>query len=164
MPTARTIQKWTSPVYSCFGNVTIKMLEGRKYQFFPCLSTPCTYGTQRGVRRYLDTGDAKSTKSLIDHIEKCRPGLLAGIIAGSTEPPNINTGMKDGTITAAFRRASAKETYSSRPYSKVESKIQHVLWCAEDSWPYSIVADRGFNCLMKTGRTGSYIPSVSTLS
>ena len=37
-------------------------------------------------------------------------------------------------------------------------------WVSESLCPYSIVEDRGFKSLMKTGRPVSYIPSPSTIS
>ena len=37
-------------------------------------------------------------------------------------------------------------------------------WVSESLRPYSIVEDRGFKSLMKTGRLASYIPSPSTIS
>lgn len=37
-------------------------------------------------------------------------------------------------------------------------------WVAESNRPLIIVADRGFNALMKTGRPHFYIPSPSTVA
>lgn len=37
-------------------------------------------------------------------------------------------------------------------------------WVSESLRPFSIVEDRGFQCLMKTGRPAYYIPSRWTVS
>ena len=37
-------------------------------------------------------------------------------------------------------------------------------WVAENMRPFSIVKDRGFQSLMKTGHPGYYIPSPDTVS
>jgi hypothetical protein len=39
-----------------------------------------------------------------------------------------------------------------------------VRWVAENKRPFSIVNDRGFRKLMKTGRPDYHIPSAETLS
>ena len=39
-----------------------------------------------------------------------------------------------------------------------------VRWVAESMRPFSVVEDRGFRSLMKTGRPEYYLPSCSTVS
>jgi hypothetical protein len=39
-----------------------------------------------------------------------------------------------------------------------------VRWVAESARPFKVVADRGFQSLMKTGRPSYYIPSPSQVS
>lgn len=39
-----------------------------------------------------------------------------------------------------------------------------VRWVSESMRPFSIVEDRGFQCLMKTGRPEYCLPSASTVS
>jgi hypothetical protein len=39
-----------------------------------------------------------------------------------------------------------------------------VRWVCEDLRPFQIVKDRGFRCLMKTGRPEIYIPSPEMIS
>jgi hypothetical protein len=39
-----------------------------------------------------------------------------------------------------------------------------VRWVSESLRPFSIVKDRGFLCLMKTGRPEYYLPLPSTVS
>lgn len=43
-------------------------------------------------------------------------------------------------------------------------RAELVRWVAENLRPFSVVEDRGFKCLMKTGRPEYYLPSVATLS
>ncbi|TFY61175.1 hypothetical protein EVG20_g7153 [Dentipellis fragilis] len=73
--------------------------------------------------------------------------------------------LRDGSITAAFERSKkGKVTYSHRQHTKAETKAEIIRWVSESLRPFNIVSDRGFNCLMKTGRPGYYIPSPSTVS
>lgn len=44
------------------------------------------------------------------------------------------------------------------------SSAETVCWVTESMRPISIVKDRGYNSLMKTGRPHHYIPSPSTVS
>jgi len=46
----------------------------------------------------------------------------------------------------------------------IKARTEIVRWVSENLQPFKIVTDRGFNCLMKTGRPGHYIPSASTVS
>ena len=43
-------------------------------------------------------------------------------------------------------------------------RTEIVRWCAENARPFSIVNDRGFLKLMKTGRPGYWVPSPSTVA
>jgi hypothetical protein len=43
-------------------------------------------------------------------------------------------------------------------------RAEIVRWVAENMRPFSVVNDRGFQNLMKTGRPGYYIPSPGTVS
>lgn len=43
-------------------------------------------------------------------------------------------------------------------------RAEIVRWVSESMRPFNIVNDRGFQCLMKTGRPGYHIPSVSTVA
>ena len=69
------------------------------------------------------------------------------------------------SITAAFeRKGKGKVKYSYRQHTKTESMAEIVRWVSESMRPFDIVEDRGFLCLMKTGRPEYYIPSQSTVS
>jgi hypothetical protein len=72
---------------------------------------------------------------------------------------------RSGSIDAAFeRKGKGKVTYSNRQHTKTDSRTEIVRWVTENMRPFSIVADRGFNCLMKTGRPHYHIPSPMTVS
>lgn len=43
-------------------------------------------------------------------------------------------------------------------------RAEIVRWVAESKRPFTIVKDRGFQSLMKTGRPDYYIPSAETVS
>jgi hypothetical protein len=47
---------------------------------------------------------------------------------------------------------------------KTIASAEFVRWVTENNRPFQIVNDRGFRCLMKTGRPEYYIPSADTLS
>jgi hypothetical protein len=69
------------------------------------------------------------------------------------------------SITAAFERTGkGKVKFSHRQHTKTESRAEIVRWIAESKRPFSIVSDRGFQSLMKTGRPEYYIPSPVTVS
>ena len=44
------------------------------------------------------------------------------------------------------------------------SSAEIVRWVSENARPFSIVSDRGFKSLMKTGRPEYYLPSPSTVA
>ena len=69
------------------------------------------------------------------------------------------------SITAAFeQKGKGKVNYSHRQHTKTEARAEIVRWVAESKRPFEIVADRGFQSLMKTGRPEYYIPSPTTVS
>ena len=42
--------------------------------------------------------------------------------------------------------------------------VELVRWVTESKRPFNIVADQGFNSLMKTGRPGYYLPHPTTVA
>ena len=68
-------------------------------------------------------------------------------------------------IMAAFEwNGKGKVKYSHRQHTKTEARAEIVRWVTESKWPFKIVADHGFQSLMKTGRPKYYIPSPTTVS
>ena len=69
-----------------------------------------------------------------------------------------------GTITAHFERKAGKVTYSNRPLTRAETRMEIVKWVCESTRPFNIVRDPGFLLLMKTSRPNFYVPSPSTVA
>ena len=96
---------------------------------FECAATHCLgRGNGRIVRRYLDTGDAKSTSNLRKHAKICW-GEEAVAAADDTKDVHAarealgKLGSVDGSITAAFERvAKSKVTYSHRQHTTAEAR------------------------------------------
>jgi hypothetical protein len=127
----------------------------------------------RLVNRYLDTGDAKSTGNLRKHAKFCfgeevlRDADAIKDLGKTRKLLGKNPSqLKDGSLSAILESAgkTKKVTYSHTQHTKTETKAEIVRWVAESMRPFSMVADRGFLSLMKTGRPGMYIPSPSTVS
>ncbi|KAF8957055.1 hypothetical protein BDZ97DRAFT_1954953 [Flammula alnicola] len=154
----RLQKDWRSPIYAFFNpEVTINDVEGRRVHDFTCNAKHCKGKGKntRLVRRYLDTGDSKSTSSLHRHAKIC---WGEENVAKADEAKDVGIAraalkgaeLRDGSITAIFERTGkGKVTYSHRPHTRVETRI---------------VDDKGFNALMKTGRPGYYIPSRHTVA
>ncbi|KAL1684626.1 hypothetical protein GGG16DRAFT_67949 [Schizophyllum commune] len=146
----RLLPKWTSPVYAFYEPVPeIEYVEqkggGTRTAFtFVCYNKGCS----KRVRRYLDTSDKMSTSNLLNHALSCwgKPAVDAAKGAGSAKDArkSVATPLKrDGDIKLAFeRKGQGKITYSTRQYTKTETRYR----------------------LMKTGRPEQYIPSRSTVS
>jgi hypothetical protein len=49
----------------------IECIDGRRVHFFVCAASHCKGRNGRDVRRFLDTGDAKSTSGLRRHARMC---------------------------------------------------------------------------------------------
>ena len=75
---------------------------------------------------------------------------------GSLDPQSITTTFK--------RNGKGKVTYSHRQHTKTESKAEIVQWVCESMRPFKIIKDHEFQCLMKTGQPGYYIPLQTTVS
>jgi hypothetical protein len=82
----------------------------------------------RGVRRFLDKGDAKSTSNMRKHAKKCWGD---DVVASADKASNANdvrrTTVKGHldpqSITAAFeRKGKGKVTYSHRQHTKTEAR------------------------------------------
>ena len=65
------LKAWTSSIYTIFHPLPcIETIEGRCVHVFECAALHCK-GSTRGVRRFLDTGDSKSTGALHTHTKHC---------------------------------------------------------------------------------------------
>lgn len=105
----------------------VEYTNGRKAHVFECAAKSCRCRS-RSVRRFLDTGDAKSTGNLRRHAKVCW-GEETVAAADNTRDVTTarealgNTKSVDGSITAVFQRAAkGKVTYSHRQHTKVEAR------------------------------------------
>ncbi|TFK82778.1 hypothetical protein K466DRAFT_578026 [Polyporus arcularius HHB13444] len=160
------MSQWNSPIYAFFeARPTIEYVEGRRTHVFKCLVRGCG----QKIRRYLDSKDRSSTGNLRRHARSC---WGEETVDKACEAVNIEEArahvvgslLRNGTITASFKRKTGKVTYSHRPHTKAETRTEIVRWVAESLRPFKIVRDRRFLTLMKTGRPWYYIPSPSTVS
>ncbi|KAJ8582888.1 hypothetical protein M405DRAFT_749564, partial [Rhizopogon salebrosus TDB-379] len=146
----RLKRDWTSPVYAFYHpNPDIEYVNSRRCHVFKCAAKGC----KQRICRFLDTGDAKSTGNLRKHVKVCwgEHALEAACEtknATEAQAVVIQSILETGSIKTSFeRKGKGKVTYSH-----------------ENSRPFEIVKDRGFQCLMKTGRPEHYIPSPATVS
>ena len=159
---------------------SIEYIKERRVHVFECAATRCM-GKGNGwmVRRYLDTGDAKSTSNLRKHAKIC---WGEDTVAAADNTRDVRAAREalgkmklvDGSITAAFERAAkGKITYSHRQHTTTEARYvspplnnpllpqicslsaEIVRWITENKRPFQIVNDRAFQSLMKTGRPGN---------
>lgn len=181
--------EWSSPIYVFFKTKpSIEYIDDRKAHIFECASGRCKARNGRAVRRYQDKGDKNSTSNLRKHAKVCW-GSDAVAAADATRDVEaaraalIRSGVRDGNITAEFERiGKGKISFSTIQHTRTETRfvsinlpinlpltpnknsVQIVKWIAENKRPFSIVKDRGFVSLMKTGRPDYHLPSPDTVS
>jgi hypothetical protein len=167
----------------------IEYVDQRRVHVFECAASHCKGKHGRDVRRFLDTGDARSTSGLRRHAKMCW-GDEAVSAADNTRDLDgaravlAKSGLKrNGSITQAFERiGKEKVSYSHRQHTYTETRyvylhslgsvnptlmaprIEIVRWVAENKRPFAIVKDRGFKDLMKTGRPEYRLPSPATVA
>ncbi len=187
----RLSKEWLSPIYAFFEPMpSIVVVDGRRVHEFRCTAGFCKGRgkNSRIVRRYLDTSDRNSTGNLRKHARICWGDE---VLQGAQACANLDSAreglrnakkQRDGSLTAAFEwKGKGKLTFSHRPHTKAETRfvtIHHglmtyltiairaelVRWVSENMRPFSIVSDRAFQSLMKTGRPSYYIPAACTVS
>lgn len=107
----------------------IEYVDNRRVHIFECAASHCKGKHGRDVRRFLDTGDAKSTGNLRRHAKACW-GDDAVSAADNTNNLDAartilaKSGLKrDGSITSAFERiGKEKVSYSHRQYTYTETR------------------------------------------
>jgi hypothetical protein len=107
----------------------IEHIGGRRVHVFECMASHCKGKHGRDVRRFLDTGDAKSTSGLRRHAKMCW-GDEAVEAADQTKDLNgarvalAKVGAKrSGSITEAFARIGVgKVTFSNHQYTYTETR------------------------------------------
>jgi hypothetical protein len=125
----RLSKDWTSPIYVFFRKEPrVEYIKGRRVHVFECAAGRCRGKNGRDVRRFLDTGDAKSTSGLRRHAKNCW-GDDAVVAADGTQDLEgarlvlAKTKLRDGSITAQFERiGKEKITYSHRQHTNSEAR------------------------------------------
>ena len=128
--TERLSKEWNSPVYAFFKPTpSVVYINDRRVHVFECSATRCMgKGNGRMVRRYLDTGDAKSTSNLRKHAKIC---WGEDVMAEADKTKDVHAAREvvskmksaNGSITDAFERvAKGKVTYSHRQHTTTEAR------------------------------------------
>ncbi|TFY67078.1 hypothetical protein EVJ58_g1873 [Rhodofomes roseus] len=164
---ARVSKEWSAPVYAFYKpEVTIKIDDdGKRAHLFHCANRGCKII----IKRWLDKQDRNSTSNLRKHTKKCfgEEALASADAIGSAAKARdgVKAYMRSGDLTVAFARTGkGPVTYSVRQHTKNETRAEIVRWVAESLRPFSIVEDRAFQALMKTGRPEYYLPSRWTVA
>jgi hypothetical protein len=126
----RLSKEWNSPVYVFFEPTpSIVYIKDRRVHEFECAATRCMgKGNGRVVRRYLDTGDTKSTSNLRKHAKICwgEDAVAAADNTRSVQAAREVLGkMKSGnsSITDAFEQAAkGTVTYSHHQHTTTEAR------------------------------------------
>ena len=128
--TERLSKEWNSPVYAFFKPTpSVVYINDRRVHVLECSATRCMgKGNGRMVRRYLDTGDAKSTSNLRKHAKIC---WGEDVMAEADKTKDVHAAREavskmksaNGSITDAFERvAKGKVTYSHRQHTTTEAR------------------------------------------
>jgi len=154
-----------APIYAFFRPVPdIEYVEGHHSHVFQCAAKSCKQKL-RGVRRFLDTSDTKSTSNMHKHARKC---WTAEVVVSADKAKHVDEvcatpvkGILDlhSIMTAFERKGEDKVTFLHWQHMKTESRAEIVRWVSESKRPFYIVSNCGFQSLMKTGRPECYIPS-----
>ncbi|KAF8326248.1 hypothetical protein F5887DRAFT_900191, partial [Amanita rubescens] len=162
----RMQKKWKSVVYAFYHpDPDITYTGRRRVHEFRCMNKGCKYK----CRRFLDT-DPTSTGNMIKHVKSCWGEGPWGAASEYGNIPDarkhvVKPFLRQGTITAMFQRiGKGKLTFSTIQLTPTQTRAAIVRWVSESVRPFKIVADRGFQFLMKTGRPEYYIPSPTTVS
>lgn len=126
----RISKDWNSPIYIFFQpDAEIEYVNGRRVHVFECAAVRCMgKGNGRKVRRYLDTGDAKSTSNLRKHAKICWGEDAVEAADSTRDLKSAREALRkmktpNGSITEAFQRAAtAKVSYSHRQHTTTEAR------------------------------------------
>ena len=124
----RLTKDWAAPIYAFFRTVpSVEYDEGRRLHIFQCAAQVCKHKT-RGVRRFLDKGDAKSTGNLRKHAKRCWGEEIVAAAdkaknASEVRQTTIKGRLNLESITAAFERTGkGKVSYSHWQHTTTESR------------------------------------------
>lgn len=107
----------------------IEYIDSRRVHVFECTASHCRGKHGRDVRRFLDTGDAKSTSGLRQHARMCWGDEAVDAAAKTKDLDGARTafaksGLKrNGSITAVFERICKEMvSYSHRQHTYTETR------------------------------------------
>ncbi|KAL6303945.1 hypothetical protein BKA93DRAFT_706033, partial [Sparassis latifolia] len=156
LPSMRTgeMQKdWTATAYAFYKpEVTIETDKvGVRGHVFCCANRGCK------------DEDRTSTGNMHRHIRKCwsEEALAAAdeMNMAADVHPSVEKFRWSEDITTAFeRKGKGKVTYSACQHTRTETRAEIVHWVSESLRPFTIVEDRAYQSLMKTGRPEYWIP------
>jgi hypothetical protein len=129
----------------------IEYVDKRRVHVFVCAASHCKGKHGRDVRRFLDTGDARSTSSLRRHAKMCW-GEEAVSAADKTRDLDgartvlAKSGLKrNGSITDAFERIGKETvTYSHRQHSYTETRYATYLGMMSSDGPAELKSFDGW--------------------
>jgi hypothetical protein len=135
MSTGQLAKDWTAPVYAFFKPVpTIGTDNGCPYHTFVCAALDCKHKS-RGVHRFLDKGNAKSTSNMRKHAKRCwgEDVMKAADKAESANEVRRTTikGFLDPqSAKAAFEwKGKGKVQYTHRQHTTTKSRyVANVVW------------------------------------
>ena len=123
------MKEWSSPIYVFFKQTPrIEYVEDRQAHVFVCATAHCKGKNGRGVRRFLDKGDRKSTSNLRKHTKVCwGPEAVEAVDntrdVDATLEILSKTKLQDGSITAEFKQIEkGKVTFSARQHTLAEAR------------------------------------------
>ncbi len=156
---------WDSVIYAFYEEAEVRYVMQRRVHTFKCSNRGCS----RCINRYLDTKDVGSTSNLRRHARKCwGKDILAAAetMLGRQEVREnvVKSILTTGSITLHFERKKGAVTYRNRPHTCAETRTEIAKWVCESVRPFSIVKDKGFQLLMKTGRPNYWIPTPTTVA
>ena len=135
MSTGQLTKDWTAPVYAFFKPMpTVGTHNGRPYHTFVCAALECKHKS-RGVRRFLDKTDAKSTGNMRKHAKGCW-GVDVVAAADKADTANevrrttIKGFLDPKSVRAAFeRKGKGKVQYTHRQHTTTESRyVASAIW------------------------------------
>ncbi|KAK6968921.1 hypothetical protein R3P38DRAFT_3337434 [Favolaschia claudopus] len=147
-----------SSLWSVEPDESIEYRNGQLHHVFHCAARNCRHT----VSRNQTTKDAKSTKNLRSHAVKCcGEDNVAAALQVSTKRRH-----SDQRLTDLFKAhaAAGGESFSHVPLTREQTRVEHVRWISESLRPFTVVQDRGYRRLMKSGRPSTYIPSLRTVA
>ena len=125
----RLSKDWVSPIYVFFRKEPrVEYVKDRRVHVFECAAGKCRGKNGRDVRRFLDTGDAKSTSGLRRHAKNCWGTDAVEAVDGMEDLASAclvlaKTKLRDGSITAQFERiGKEKVTFSHRQHTSTEAR------------------------------------------